>query len=150
MTPTTAHQDPKATARRPFGAADVLCLLALAVLLLVLALTALVPALLGLTPYTVASDSMEPTLSRGDLVFIRPAELGDIQAGNVIAFQYNGGVLTHRVWSVDLQGGTLRTRADAAPSLDPFTVHGQQLLGRAVYKLPLLGYLNLWQGEVAS
>lgn len=152
MTPTTTTETHKAPAypRHPFGVADALCLVLLGLLLLVLALTTLVPALLGLTPYTVASDSMEPTLSRGDLIFIRPAELAELTEGNVIAFRYNGGVLTHRVWSVDLQAGTLRTRADAAPSLDPFTVTGQALLGRAVYKLPLLGYLNLWREETVS
>lgn len=136
--------------RRPFGAADAAWLLALGALLLVFLLAAPVPALLGLTPYTVASDSMEPTLSRGDLIYIRPAGLDEVAEGNVVAFQYNGNVLTHRVWSVDREAGSLRTRADASPSLDPFLVPADALVGKAVYKLPLLGYVNLWRGEATA
>ena len=149
MTTETPEQAVQTKSRRPFGVADGVCLLVLAALLLFFLLIVPVPALLGLTPYAVASDSMEPTLSRGDLIFVRPATLGDVAEGNVIVFQYDGSVMTHRVWSVEAGGDALRTRADASPSLDPFLVTGEELVGRAVYKLPLLGYLNLWREGTA-
>lgn len=144
---TTALDKPKAPVRpRPFGVLDGVCLLALLFLALLLALTALVPPVLGLTPYAVTSDSMSPTLRRGDLVFARPAGWDELEVGNVIVFQINGAVLTHRIYEMDREAGVLRTRADASPFLDPYQVEAGQILGRAVYKVPLLGFLGGKEG----
>lgn len=131
---------------RPFGLIDAVCLLLISGLLLCAVLLIAVPRFMGLTAYVVSSGSMEPTLRRGDLIFVRSAGFDEVEPGNVIAFQVGDAVLTHRVWAVDAGARTLRTRADASAFLDPFTVSEEALLGRAVYKLPLLGYPGLWFG----
>ena len=141
---TTEKADKSAV--RPFGAVDAVCLLVIAVLLLCAVLLLAVPRAMGLDTYVVTSGSMEPTLHRGDLIFVRKAGFDDVEPGNVIALRVGDAVLTHRVWEMDAAGRTLRTRADASAFLDPFTVTEDAILGRAVYRLPLLGYPGLWFG----
>lgn len=136
---------------RPFGAADALLLFLSGALLLLIFFSALLPRLLGYVPYAVTSDSMAPALVRGDLIFAAPVVLEQLEGGEIVAFRTSGGAVTHRVYSVDRGMRALRTKADSSVFLDPSPVEEGDLLGRIVYKLPLLGYISLsFGGEGAS
>lgn len=136
---------------RPFGIPDALLLFLSGALLLLIFFSALLPRLLGYVPYAVTSDSMAPTLARGDLIFAAPVSLDELEGGEIVAFRTAGGAVTHRVYSVDAASRTLRTKADASIFLDASPVEEGDLLGRVVYKLPLLGYISLsFGGKGAS
>lgn len=132
--------------RRPLGAADVAVLFLCGLLALIILAVAVVPRAMGLTAYAVSSDSMSPILRRGDLIFAAGTGFDAVQVGEIIVFQTEGGPLTHRVYETDPTARSLRTKADASPYLDAQSVEESTLLGRVVYKLPLLGQISLTFG----
>ena len=131
-------------ARHPFGPLDAVAIFFLCAVTLVLVLTTLVPAVMGLTPYAVASESMAPALRRGDLLYLEPATIADIQVGEIVTIRTTrGAVITHRVYELDLESGLIRTKGDASNTIDYGPFSSDELEGRVVYRIPLLGYLSL-------
>lgn len=130
-------------AARPFGALDAVLVFLCGALLLLIFAAAILPRLMGCTPYAIASDSMSPTLERGDMVFVQTTSFDALKENDIIVFQTESGPITHRVYSVDKAARTLRTKADASPYLDSLAISEEMLVGRAVYKLPLLGFVSL-------
>ncbi|HWS41493.1 MAG TPA: signal peptidase I [Pseudoflavonifractor sp.] len=133
--------------RRPLGAADVAVLFLCGALALLILVVAAVPRVMGLTAYAISSDSMSPILRRGDLVFAGRIDFDELHGGEIIIFETEGGLLTHRVYEIDPLERSLRTKADASAYLDAQSVEERALLGRVVYKLPLLGQISLMLGR---
>jgi len=111
------------------------------VLTLALGLVVLILTLPLFTPYrimVVLSGSMAPTLLAGDAVLIRSGATS-IQAGDVVTFQREGQLVTHRV--VEVEAGQLVTQGDANNAADPWAVPISAVEGTYVLRLPFLGYL---------
>jgi signal peptidase I len=101
----------------------------------------------------IASSSMEPTLSRGDLIFTSNISPQDIRVGDIIVykvlptFQEKYGypaTVCHRI--VRIQQGadfSFRTRGDATAE-DPFMVTPNQIMGKESAAVPWLGYLVMF------
>ena len=84
-------------------------------------------------------SSMSPTILAGDaVVMVRPPQ--HIEPGMVLVFEVNGGVVTHRVVSVE-PDGTFTTQGDANPNIDGWNPHDVEVVGRAVVRIPWLGRL---------
>jgi len=121
-----------------------------------LALAALVAAVLlvGLTAYlapavdgralAIRSGSMAPAIGVGSLVVAIPQDAATLQVGDVVTVTLTGGtVLTHRIDAVVQQDDRrmFRLRGDANSGPDPALVTQDQLLGRVIVTVPLLGFL---------
>jgi signal peptidase len=95
------------------------------------------------------SGSMSPALDPGDVVVSTRISPLDARLGDVIAFRDPGGtgrLLTHRVRDIRIDGTQVRfvTRGDANTRAERWSVPGSGQIGRASYRLPLLGYLLTW------
>ncbi|MFE6234929.1 signal peptidase I [Cellulosimicrobium sp. NPDC057862] len=119
----------------------------MAVLLALVAAVVVLPALLGAAPLTVLTGSMEPALSPGDVVVVRPVDPADVHVGDVVTFQPvsdDPSLVTHRVVGVT-QGAEgvagLTTRGDANDAADDPIVP-DQVQGRVAYSVPLVGHLT--------
>ncbi len=85
----------------------------------------------------VTSGSMEPTLKKGDLVFMQNI-LVKPEVGDIIIFLDRTGTrvsnrpltVTHRIVSFD--GNYIRTKGDNNPAIDSWTVYKKDLLGEAM------------------
>jgi len=111
------------------------------VLTLALGLVVLILTLPLFTPYrimVVLSGSMSPTLLAGDALLIRSGATS-IQEGDVVTFQREGQLVTHRV--VEVESGQLVTQGDANNAADPWPVPISAVEGIYVLRLPFLGYL---------
>lgn len=110
------------------------------VVLLAAAAVILVPMLLGYKEMAVLSGSMEPTIPVGSLVYVKPVEAGELQAGDVCTYYLSDGetFVTHRVLSIDPDAQTLVTQGDANESPDG-DIQFSQVYGRADFHLPYLG-----------
>ncbi|HYL39758.1 MAG TPA: signal peptidase I, partial [Candidatus Binatus sp.] len=92
---------------------------------------------------TVLSNSMQPTLSAGDLAVTQAVPTAGVRVGDVITFYPPGSTraVIHRVTS--LRDGVVTTRGDANPIDDPWRV---RLEGATAYRLvavvPLVGWLT--------
>ena len=111
------------------------------VVLLAAAAVILVPMLLGYREMAVLSGSMEPGIPVGSLVYVKPAQAGELRVGDVCTYCLSDGktFVTHRVMSIDPDAQTLITKGDANESPDG-DVTFDQVYGRADFHLPWLGF----------
>ncbi len=114
-----------------------------------LVLAMLGPLVVGGRTLAVLSGSMEPTLHVGDLVVDRRIPATKIQVGDVVTFRSpedSSKLITHRVRRVSLAPGTVRvtTKGDANLTVERWTIPADGTVGRAVTRVPRLGYLLVW------
>lgn len=95
----------------------------------------------GITPYVVASGSMEPAYPTGSLVYVQKTDPSALGVGDVICFQHSSDlpVVTHRIYGIDPATGSFITKGDANESVDAALTEPSQVLGRAVFDIPVLG-----------
>jgi signal peptidase I len=83
--------------------------------------------------------SMEPAISRGDLIVVAPAPL-NVEPGMVLVLTVDGNVVTHRVVAVS-SDGTVVTRGDANGVNDAWGDREVKVDGLYVATIPLLGHI---------
>lgn len=102
--------------------------------------------LAGMHAYTVLSGSMEPTYHVGSLVFVKPVDPDQVKAGDPITYLIaEKQVVTHRCVEVlpdeeDPSVLRFRTKGDANNVEDATLVHENNLIGKPVFSIPLLGF----------
>jgi signal peptidase I len=111
--------------------------------LLTLTLWTVVPMLCGWRAFVVASGSMAPGVTRGDVVLVDPANATGYRPGVVATYQRPGSApVTHRVVGRDA-AGDYRFQGDANLQPDPRPVPPAQVLGRVRVLIPALGLPGL-------
>jgi signal peptidase I len=118
--------------------------------LLVLAYAGLIAA--GYRPVAVYSGSMVPTLGVGSLAVVRPVAARSVRVGDVITFNdpyVHSRRVTHRVIRIAVKAdGTraYRTKGDANPGRDPWTIALPGRVGRLSFDVPYAGYALVYAG----
>lgn len=104
----------------------------------------------------IASGSMEPAISQGDLALVKRVGASEIQEGDVIVFTippetrpagYPAIRLAHRVVRVEKDpaaGLVFWTKGDALEVMDPFGTPARLVHGKVVYAVPVLGHAWLF------
>lgn len=115
---------------------------------IIVSLVLMAPRLAGIKSYVVISGSMEPAIPVGSLVYSREVEPSTLEAGDIIVFYSSdagstGDVIpvTHRVVANDTATGQITTKGDANENNDISKVAYVNVVGRAVFHIPMLGYL---------
>ena len=101
----------------------------------------------GYRVWVVHTGSMIPTFRPGEAIVDQPVH-GWPQRGEIITFRYASGpdqVVTHRVYRES--GGTIRTKGDANPTEDPWTLHASQVVGTPTAIIPDGGYLIVYLSQ---
>jgi len=103
----------------------------------------------GYRPVAVYSGSMRPTIPVGGLAVDRTIPARDVRVGDVITFDdpyVKGRMVTHRVVSVipTAQGLAYRTKGDANPARDPWTIRLNGQVGRVAFSVPAAGYVLVY------
>ena len=105
---------------------------------------------LGVEPTVIYSGSMRPEFQVGDVVLVDEIEIEDIKEGDIIQFIRDDVKTLHRV--VEIQEGEDETsfivKGDANDDPDPEPIVEQQVLGKAVFTLPKLGWIQIFINEV--
>lgn len=98
--------------------------------------------LAGDTHYLVVhSGSMEPALPVGSVVVIKPVDPNKLQKNDIISFKHSGPqLLTHRI--IDITDEGFMTKGDASKAADSFIVEKEDIIGKVIFTIPYLGYLN--------
>jgi signal peptidase I len=97
--------------------------------------------LLARDVYVVQSPSMKPTLRPGDVVVVKPAN-GLVEPGQVITYEMQGKLITHRV--VRVEGDTVYTKGDAADEEDAWRIDRSAIRGQMDFRIPYGGYVILF------
>ena len=102
-----------------------------------------IPKLWGVDTYVVTSGSMEPTISKGSIVFVntrdRTPEVGEVMTFRV-SEDPGSMVVTHRVYEVN-ENGECITKGDANDAVDLNTITPSQIIGIDIWTIRLLGYI---------
>ena len=100
--------------------------------------------LLGYEVFNVISGSMEPTYSKGDLIYVKEVDPYTIRVGDPITFVANEElvVATHRVIKVDLANQQFYTKGDANEDPDQKPVSFRNVKGVPQFSIPYLGYVS--------
>lgn len=130
------------TLKRVWNTVTWILVLGVAVLAVLLAGVRLV----GFQPYAVLSGSMEPAYHVGSLIYVRAAEPETITVGDPITFVLNEdlAVATHRVIAVDAENRVFQTQGDANNTPDAAPVAFENLIGKPMFTIPLLGFFSDW------
>lgn len=106
-------------------------------------------------PVVIMSNSMLPVFSRGSVVIVQKVgDPMDIQIGDIIQYQTDSKVITHRVVAIDTaedDTGDLvfTTKGDNNPSRD--TPVGQEhVIGVVRSTMPYVGYPTVWLREASA
>ena len=98
----------------------------------------------------VASGSMRPTLEVGDLVVVQGINITQIKENDIIVFRitedHQAILRLHRVIDIRILPNNTRlfiTKGDNNTSPDSKPVKGDQIYGRVMFRIPLIGYLIL-------
>lgn len=95
--------------------------------------------LLGYKGYTVVSGSMEPEIAVGDFIIIEMEPYADVEKEDVITFQYNQELVTHRV--IDKTAEGLVTKGDANNIQDQGFIAEENYVGIQKILIPYFGYV---------
>lgn len=118
------------------------------VILLVLVVILLVGVrLFGIKPYTVLSGSMEPSYPVGSLIYVKEVDPLTLKKNDPVTFMLNETtVATHRIVEVipdkdDPDVVRFRTKGDNNKDEDGDLVHSNNVIGKPIFCIPLLGYV---------
>lgn len=94
---------------------------------------------------TVLSGSMEPTISTGSIVIVKNTE--EYRPGDIISFntdKFSDVSTTHRIEDMRVESGVpiYITKGDANDAQDTEEVLGRDIIGRVVFRVPILGYVT--------
>jgi signal peptidase I len=100
--------------------------------------------LLGWSPTLIVSGSMEPLVSAGDVVMVRPVPTDELGTDTVVLYERpETGRVLHRIVAV-LPDGSFRTQGDANDVADSAPVRPDDVRGVAVLAVPWVGRPSLW------
>lgn len=115
----------------------IVCILAIAIILL-----NAVPYLLNMNSYVVLSGSMEPNIHTGSMAYVyKNISIEEIETGDIIAFQTDSALVTHRVVGKDDKNKVFITKGDANENVDFAPVPYDMFLGKTIFSIPYFGYL---------
>jgi len=99
------------------------------------------PGFFGYKAYSITTDSMEPTLSIGDIVILKKQDEDKIKQGDIITYFQKGEMITHRIIEIKTTDGKHQyiTKGDNNTLEDLENIEYEQIEGVKVIKIPLLG-----------
>ena len=104
-----------------------------------LCLPLVVPSFMGGNVFAVVSPSMEPEIPVGSAVFTESVQPSTLEVGDIVAYNDDGNVITHRV-TVNRTGiGELVTKGDANEIEDLNPVPYDNVIGRVTNTVPRFG-----------
>ncbi|MFQ6020671.1 MAG: signal peptidase I [Candidatus Aenigmatarchaeota archaeon] len=99
----------------------------------------------------VFSDSMVPTYFKGDMIIVMNySNYEDVKIGDVIVFSVPDRryPIIHRIYNIT--NGVIITKGDHNQYVDPWTTTRNNIHGKAILKIPLLGWVKIIFNEITG
>lgn len=103
-------------------------------------------------PVGIATASMYPEIKVGDAVIIQKCTANDIEIQDIIEYQMEGYTVIHRVINKYRKDGEMFfiTKGDNNNNEDSFPVSENQLIGKAIFKIPYIALPAVWLHAISS
>ena len=103
--------------------------------------------LFGYRAYIITSDSMEPSINNGDVIIIKQYDESEIHVSDVITFEQNQEIITHRIQKIEEDQTTKEkiyiTKGDNNNIEDSENIKYSAIIGKCVLTIPYLGKIIL-------
>ena len=118
--------------------------------LLLAILIVLISGIFNYKMIAIGSNSMNPVYYRGDAVIYKKVQSDQIKKNDILVFESNKTVVTHRVIDIIEEDGILffKTKGDYNQQADPALVSQKEVLGKVCYIVKYMGYPTIWFNEV--
>jgi signal peptidase I len=107
----------------------------------------IIPIVLGVKSFVITNASMEPTLSIGDVIYVKEVPFEEINEQDILtirSFVDPGRTFTHRVVQLIALEQMIITKGDANASVDPSPVLYANVIGRVEFIVPWFGHVILF------
>ena len=94
--------------------------------------------------YVIVSNSMQPTIDPGDVIFIKKTNVNDLEVGDVVTFQKEGFIATHRI--IEIQEDKIITQGDNN-NLKDDPLDKSSIIGQYMFRIPKVGYFYSFVGS---
>lgn len=96
----------------------------------------------------VMSGSMEPNISKGDVVIV-DKDFDDVRVGDVLAYRYESKMIVHRIYRVINNDNEyfIYTKGDFNGDYDKYKVTEDMFVGIVKFSIPLVGYPTVLLNE---
>ena len=94
--------------------------------------------------YVIVSNSMQPTIDPGDVIFIKKSNVNDLKVGDIVTFQKDGFIATHRI--IEIQDDKVITQGDNN-NLEDEPLDKSNILGEYIFRVPKVGYIYSFVGS---
>ena len=95
----------------------------------------------GIYMFHIISESMEPTFYKDDLAVVKSSNLEELKIGDIITFQQEDRVISHRIAEITEENGEekLITKGDNNEVKDTEPVDIQNIYGKVILVIPKIG-----------
>ena len=106
------------------------------------------PTFLGIKTFTIISNSMNPLINIDDIVIIKEVSEKELKEKDIITFNSNSGIVTHRIIGIQENGHNriYITKGDSNSTSDTERIGYNQIEGKYIGKIPragkILGFLK--------
>lgn len=109
-------------------------------------LIAFTTRMLPIVPTVILSNSMNPSIKRGDMVVIKKITYENIKINDVIEYKLDKIYIVHRVINIKQtkNGNIYITKGDNNLVRDSKSVTEKQITGKVVGTIPSVGYPTIW------
>jgi len=101
----------------------------------------------GVQPTVIYSGSMRPSFDAGDIVIISEVPIEEIQIGDIIQYKIENSSIPviHRVFEIQEEDNVkfFITKGDDNDEPDSNPVYAEQIMGKAVFTVPKLGWIPI-------
>ena len=101
----------------------------------------------------IASDSMYPSLRKGDAIILEKVDnknKDSLKKGDIVAFEEGGNIVTHRILTIEMENGIEKivTKGDNNDTKDVTKKRKDDIIGIVRFRIPLLGYPSVEISEI--
>ena len=93
--------------------------------------------------HVVISESMEPEINKGDIIYMKKADKEKLKTGDIVIFMQENTnfTITHRIVEINFEERCVYTKGEQNTQQEKSKVKFNDILGVYVYKIPYIGNL---------
>ncbi len=98
----------------------------------------------------IASNSMNPSIKRGDAIIIEKNDLLDnLKLDDILVYKHDGKTIIHRLIEIRKINDKyiFRTKGDNNSNVDNYDIQGSDVIGKGIFVIPAIGYPSVWLSE---